>query len=977
MSLKRIYFWCFLFFYTFNYLKGQSLIKGQVTDASGPLIGATIQVKGSDIGTVTDFNGQYSLELQPGDWTIEIQYLGYETWIGHINLSKDQTLTQNVILVPGIGLEEIIVIGTRAGNRTHTQSAVPVDVINVAQLMTSGPQTSLNEILTFSAPSFSSNTQTISDGTDHIDPASLRGLGPDQVLVLVNQKRRHATSLINVNGTFGRGNVGTDMNAIPASAIQSIQVLRDGAAAQYGSDAIAGVINVRLKQTVNQLDINLTTGGNFTQSSHIGSFEGQKKKVDGSKVNLGINYGLPIGSNGGFINLTGEFDYRDWSNRMLSHEGQIFIALNAIERVALDKGYDISQVTNQQIQELAQIGVGHSSNLMTQINQTKDLTNLQKLLATDVTKDELTMRNQDRSHYNMRVGQSAGRGGKFFTNLSIPLGENLIWYSFGGISYRHGNSGCFYRLPFQERTLTSIFTHGITPKINSHIVDQSISTGIQGSIQHWSVDFSNTYGQNSFQYEISDTYNATLGPSSPTIFDSGGHTFIQNTANIDLSRYIETDQHINGLNLAFGAEFRYENYQLIPGTELSWGNYDRQGNLVTSTTPDTSLTRDILGRIRPSGCQCFAGFLPSNQIDARRTSLAGYTDVEVDLSKRIMVGAALRFENYSDFGSTFNWKLSSRWTLNDIINIRAAVATGFRAPSLHQISYSRTSTLITTKEGQTIIQEVGVFNNSSRAAKLLGIPSLKEETAQSYSAGITANLSQPNLKITLDGYMVNIKDRVILTGNFSPGQDEDLQRIFQSAQAEVAAFFANAINTESIGLDLVISHQYQFHKKTQINTDLAFTLSQTKAKRDPKGNIIIHASDLLREKGLVENYFDQSARIYLEETVPLTKVILSHHITFQKWSGLLRNTLFGSTTEANNETHPATYAPKLITDITLGYEISKELQLSVGSNNLFDLYPDRAKVEDNSDGRFIYSRTSPQFSLNGRYLFARIQWKIK
>lgn len=963
----------------------KATVTGKVTDELGPLIGASVTVAGTSNGTITDLDGSYTLSVDAmGTVTLEASYIGYSAQQLTVSITDGGTTTANFLLAQGISLESIVVTGTRASNRTNTDAPVPVDVIDVNKLAKTAPQTNLNQLLHNTAPSFSSNTQTISDGTDHIDPASLRGLGPDQVLVLLNGKRRHTTSLVNVNGTFGRGNVGTDLNAIPASAVTAIEVLRDGAAAQYGSDAIAGVINVRLREDVNKLSFNLTTGANFT--SEIGPFEGETKDYDGEVVNLGVNYGLPIGDKGGFINMTGEFQYRGSTNRMQEFSGGIFNRLNGIERVAASKGLDVSQLSMAQIQENAQ-GVGYFSNdLKSLIAGAPSMDSLITLISPDATDEELAARGQTRSDYNMRVGQSALRGGKFFANLAIPVGDDLEIYSFGGIGYRNGESGCFYRLPSQNRTSTSIYPDGTVPRINSNIIDRSISTGIRGNVNDWNVDLSNTWGYNSFNFFMTNTHNATLGSSSPTTFDSGGHSFTQNTSNFDISQYFEGGLGLLGVNVAFGAEYRYENFKEIPGTELSWGNYDVNGNLVNPVTPDSLLSRDLLQRNRPSGAQCFAGFLPSNDVDASRSSVAAYVDTEFDITDALLLTGALRFENYPDFGSTFNYKFSGRYKASDNLAIRAATSTGFRAPSLHQIHFSRTSTIFELVNGVSVAQERGTFANTSRAAQLLGIPELKEETSRNLSVGFTAKFPEAGLRLTVDAYQVNIEDRVVLTGAFQAGDDEELQSIFMQAGATQASFFANAIDTRSRGLDVVISHRTMLNQKgARLSNDLAATFAQTEWDQDAG----IKASDLLREKGLVDTYFDQTSRIYLEQAVPLTKVTLSHVLDISNFTFYLRNTYFGETTEATNaaifdsdlnqiDTSIDPYnSGKILTDFSVGYNFNPALSLTVGANNVFDVYPDEADPAFQSSGRFVYSRRSPQFSFGGRHLFARLSFSIQ
>ena len=971
--MKNTFLLAFLFLLSLS-INAQNTLSGTVSDGSQTLIGATVQVDGSEQGAITDIDGKYALSLADGTYTITVSYTGYEAQSQSVTLSGSD-MTLDFSLKSGLVYSELIVTGTRASNRTDMESAVPVDVIDVSALSVTAPQTDVNQLLHATTPSFSSNTQTISDGTDHIDPAALRGLGPDQVLVLINGKRRHTTSLVNVNGTFGRGNVGTDLNAIPASAIERIEVLRDGAAAQYGSDAIAGVINIKLKETTNQLNMNLTTGANFTEA--IGPFGGETKSYDGEVIKLGANYGLDLPNNG-YINFTGELGVRGSTNRMQEFQGGIFNRLNAIERLAAADGLDINTLSLSEIQAYGQDVSYFDAETQSALAGLTSMDGLADVLGVDATDAELAARGQSRSDYNMRVGQSALRGGKFMANMAMPMGENAEVYGFAGMSYRNGESGCFYRLPSQSRTMTSIYLDGTVPKINSNITDKSIGGGIKGMVGNWNTDISVVSGTNEFLYHITDSHNATLGTASPTAMDAGGHSFTQTTSNLDISQYFDMDA-IDGVNVAFGAEYRAENYQVIQGSEQSFGNYDINGNLVNPTTPDSLLTTDLLGRARPSGCQCFAGFLPTNVVDANRSSVAAYFDTELDITKSFLLGAALRFEDYSDFGSTFNYKLTSRYKFGDNFVVRGAFSTGFRAPSLHQIHFSRTSTIFTLVDGVSVPQEVGVFSNNSRVAQLLGIPQLKQETSQNASFGFTYKIPSAGLRLTVDAYQINIDDRVILTGQFAPGDDAELQTLFAAAGATKAAFFANAINTQSQGLDVVLSHTLGLSNGNSLKTDIAATFTQTIWDQDAG----IKASDLLEEKGLVDTYFDQTSRIYLEQAVPRQKITMGNTLNIGSMSFYLRNTYYGQTTEAtsaaifdadlnliDNTIDPYNEG-KIVTDLSIGYAISDNFKLTVGANNLLDVFPDEVDPTFSSSGRFVYSRRSPQFSYAGRHIFAR------
>jgi iron complex outermembrane receptor protein len=930
-------------------------ISGTVVDEDGaPLPGASLVKKGTTTGTTTDFDGNYAIDAIIGE-TLVVSYIGYASKEVVIN-----STIMNITLVSGIQLAEAIVIGSRNPNRTALESAVPVDVIDVKELNNIAPQVNLNQILNYVAPSFTSNTQTISDGTDHIDPASLRGLGPDQVLVLINGKRRHNSSLVNVNGTFGRGSVGTDLNAIPAASIKRLEVLRDGAAAQYGSDAIAGVINIVLNDNVNELSFNVTTGANFSKNSN-----GQTGGVDGETVNVSANYGLALGDDGGFINFTGDFDYREDYSRMKEWEGNVFNQYNTVERFALNDGYNIANLLDDDVADV--INYGNQAGFSLSPTATK--ADLQGILSADNTTAELSARGLERSDFNMRVGQSALRGGRFFANFSLPLDDNgTKLYSFAGLSSRIGNSAGFYRLPNQSRTYTPAYINGFLPEINSQITDKSISMGIKGMISDWNVDFSNTYGKNAFLYTIGNTFNASLQNASPTTFDAGGFNFMQNTINLDISKF--HDDIMSGLNIAFGAEYRLENYEIEAGELASYSRYTAEGQAITLASQSAS--EDFFGNSRPGGSQVFPGFSPSNELSRGRSSIAGYFDMEADITDTFLASFATRFENYSDFGSTINFKVATLIKATENLNLRAALNTGFRAPSLHQLNFNSTSTIF-DQDGNPV--EVGTFANDSRAAELLGIPQLKEETSRSISVGLTTKFPEANVTVSLDGYFVGIDDRVVYTGQFSgPGTGTELDNLLVQANASAASFFANAIDTESKGIDAVVTWDLAVANSAKLKNTFSATLSKTKQVGE------INASQVLEDAGLVGTYFPEDSRVYLEEAVPRTKFNLSHMLNMDKLNFFLRNVYFGEVSEATTTVaNQQVFGTKVVTDLSIGYRATEALTLTVGANNLFDIYPDRAEEAfgNRSSGRFDWSRRAQQFGVAGRFLFARLSFTLK
>lgn len=943
-------------------------ISGTVSDESDtPLFSVNIQIKGTSTGTTTNQKGEFSLSVEAGDILL-FSYIGYERY--QVRIAANQSNLQ-IKMTPEFRLEdEVVVLGSRNKNRTITESPVPVDVLDIEKLSISIPQLNVNQMLNYVAPSFTSAVQQIADGTDHIDPASLRGLGPDQLLVLVNGKRRHTSSLVNVNSSVGRGSVGTDLNAIPVFAIDRIEVLRDGAAAQYGSDAIAGVMNIVLKNQTEGVTVAVNTGINASNGSnnHTGGTDGEQTQLD-------INYGIPLSKNGGFLNFTGSVFTRQPTRRagVEGFSGTIFNAYNSIEWVANQAGADVANLSFDDIRSFGQQVSHFSNDLKSQINNATNIIELQSILNIDATEAELLARGQRRQDYIMRVGQTKIRSGKFMFNMELPFSENFGLYAFGGTSYRNGQSAGFYRRPDQARANTAVYINGFLPQYHGDIKDQSASVGIEGTTQgDWHVDFSNTWGRNTFDYTVMGSSNATLGRATPTSVYAGGFSFTQNTTNLDLTKY--HDHIFTGLNVALGLEYRMENYQVFAGQEESYASYDINGDVVTNGTPSNLLVTDFFGRQRPAGIQVFPGHRPENERDRFRSNYAAYIDFEADMSDKIIVGLAGRYENYSDFGDTFNWKLTSRFQVSDGLSIRGGMSTGFRAPSLHQLHFSATSTNIING----VFTDVGTFSNDSRAANLLGIPDLKQEKSFNASMGLAADFSEANITVTLDGFYTAIDDRVVLTGNFSrpdnpaTSSESELQSLFDQADATQARFFTNAIDTETIGLDLVISHETYFSDKRRLVNNFALSTYTTEQVGE------IKASEVLANAGLTDTYFGTRDKLFLERAQPRLKANLTHTLQAGDFTFFLRNAYFGKVTNPNSLSDGihAVYGGKLITDLSIGHQLNPTTELTIGANNLFDVYPDQVLPGLTSGNNFIYPRATSQFGINGRYLFFRLNFEI-
>jgi iron complex outermembrane recepter protein len=886
-------------------------ITGKVVDAktNAPIPGVSIFAKGDAVFTITNVNGEFSFSVPKG-YEIVFQSVAYKP--KSIFIENETPLT--IALEEEVKqLQDILIVGTRNSNRTELDTPVPVDVIDIKNLQKAVPQYDVNQMLTYLAPSFQSNRQSSSDGTEHIDPASLRGLGPDQTLVLINGKRRHTTSLLNNQGTFGNGSVGTDLNTIPAIAIERIEVLRDGASAQYGSDAIAGVINIVLKRSTKELNVSLG--------------DGITSRGDGRMRQVNMNYGFDIGKKGGFFNITGELYTRGNTNRTQNHDLIIY------DQSALGNFFAYPFTNNPAASR------AFDDNILKQRGLTRD-------------------------DFNFRVGDAAINNASAFYNFSLPFGSEGQGeiYSFAGLSYRDGFGNGFRRLPSQTSNVNlTAFPNGFQPNTVSQIWDKSLAVGLRYRFAgDWRLDLSNTYGLNSFDYRVTNTNNpsqqAIPNAFIQTAFSAGGHEFRQNTVNLDISKYFKGVA--SGMNLAFGGEYRLDNYRIRAGEEASWRNYALVFNPNTNTYSNPS---GLAG-----GSQSFPGFTPLNVTNQSRSNLSFYTDIELEANKNWTISGAARFENYSDFGNTLNGKLATRYAINQTFALRGAISTGFRAPSLHQQYFSYVSTNLLA-DGQ--LGQSGFFRNESEVAKVLGIPKLKQETSVNYSLGLTISPSS-RFRVTIDGYYTQIKNRITLTGGF--GQDEfgepvpAIQAILAPFEAKVAQFFTNSINMRARGLDIVATYNLP------INTgklDISLAANFNKITVDDQLNV----PNQLRGQELI--YFSPAEKGLIERVNPRQKINLTLNYQIKKWSFMLRNTYFG---EAYRNGFPfgveQTFSGKTVTDLSIAYDVNNIINLSIGANNLLDVFPDEQAYRNSFAGVFKYAPV--QMGSTGTFYFARLNLKL-
>ncbi|MCW3465258.1 TonB-dependent receptor plug domain-containing protein [Chitinophaga nivalis] len=785
-------------------------------------------------------------------------------------------------------LGAVQIVGSRSANRTKLNSPVPVDIIDIKTLQESAPQTSITQLLQYVSPSFHSvNGTNAGDAGSALSLVQLKGLGVDQLLVLVNGKRRHKSSNVNWGG-LGNGATGYDLNSIPAGAIERIEILRDGAAAQYGSDAIAGVINIVLKKQ--QQDVIVSSTGSI------------RRRGDGVSTRTNINYGIKLGQQGGYFNATAEF---------------------ATQGISLQPGRDDAGLYNGPI-------YGGGAN-------TRDYDNI---YTRDIDEAIMKSRGIDRHHFDQRGGGSnKAKDALLFFNTAIPVRANAEIYAFGGISHRNSEFTAVYRLPgWTERNTTGLYPDGFLPEMNNSITDKSIAIGVKAKAGQWQIDLSNVYGKNDFGNIISNSLNASMGLKSPTTFDAGRYNASQNTASLDISRYL--DKVLHGINIAFGAQYRTETYQIIAGEEASYSKADlRPVYRIDTSVNGVPYVADggyiPLNGLSP-GSQIHAGFRPSNEVNVSRAIVAGYIDIEANITQQWLVSAALRAENFSDFGNVTTGKVASRYSFAPWLSIRASANTGFRAPDLAQFYYTETSTSF--QQGRAVDQVTA--SNKSAASRALGIPALTPERSTGYTAGITSQ-PVPRAEFSADAYYISIDNRVGNTGNFSatdPNLPADLRALLLQTGTTQAKFFYNAFSTRTQGIEITGSYRIPWRRnQLQLLAGANFVNNEVTDVNTPKG--------LELYKNII---FSEAEKARVTTNIPQQKITLQAILQTPRFNFLARTVYFGSVTTATaqNARFPTPdyffqeLKPIWVTDISVGYRITKAIQATIGVNNVFNILGD-------------------------------------
>jgi iron complex outermembrane receptor protein len=903
-------------------------IKGKVTDTSGSALPyMNVLVKGTTTGTTTSDAGEFSLTVKSLPVTIVVSSIGFKT--------KEVTVTTNSFLTIAItegdeSLGEIIITGSRTPQRSNTKSPLPIDIVSAKDLVSTG-QTTFDKALQYKIPSFSTVQTPVNDATSLLDPYEIRNMGPSRTLILINGKRKNLSALLYTQTSPGRGETGSDISGIPIDAIKDIQVLRDGASAQYGSDAIAGVINIILKDG--------TDGGSATLRTGITS------AGDGEMFGVSVNNGTTIGEDKGFINYTVDFSKTTVSNRpgTVSAAGE-----------AADFGADLGVV-----QEF--------------LSRNPDANNINGAPETAAAKflvnGEYKLSEQSKLYFNAAF---INKKVNSFANYRTPY-----WRTVDAFPYLAN----FF--PGDHPTNAGGYD-GYVPTFEGDLNDYNATVGFKSVINDWNVDASFTTGGNSQTYKVNQSHNRNVvyspstwvdannngviddgeitegaqlyGANSKQSFDPGGTGFYHNVGNLDVSKIL-TDN----LSVAFGTEFRYETFEVIEG-ELA--SYDG------------------------GGADSFAGNSPENSGQFTRYNFGGYASLNWNPSENLTLDGTIRSENYSDFGNAFVWKASGAYTINDKYTLRSSLSTGFRAPTLHQIYTQKAQYSFVPGQG---IQVGGLVNNVSSQAGLLGIPKLKQETSTNFTLGLGGKVNR-NLSFTVDYYSINVEDRIVLSTEIgaSAAGNTPLDLILNENNLSDLSFFTNAIDTKTSGIDLVIG----YNKIEAGEGMLGFNLSGNyviENARDGavKNPAIVEAAGQSVVNETQEALFFTSRpemKLILGTTFDIGKFGFNLNNTYfgktkfaqqglQNLEGLFTNPAdipAGAVQDGGSDLRTE-FTPKVVTDLGINYNATEKLTLSLNVNNLFNVLPEWSFTNATAtgqailDGAAVSNSPSNLITFNQRY----------
>jgi len=926
-----------------GFVFAQGSVSGTVTDSGGnALYGANVVVEGTSSGAATAADGSYSVDgVTSGSYTVTASYIGYGS--SSVSVNVDGAATANFALSSSaVAGSEVSVLGSRF-QRNADEQAVPVEVITELEIRATG-LTETSQLLQALVPSYNAPRGYITDGSDHMRPATLRGMAPGHVLVLVNGKRRHSGALVHVNGSVGRGSTQVDLNAIPASAIQKIEVLRDGAAAKYGSDAIAGVINIILKET-GGADVSITYGQSWSffergYSSDEGYIDGQDSSTYGWDSD-------PDHNGTGYLPFTGE---RGWAR-----SGKQSVKKTDGKNVIVHAGSGLNMFGGN-LYISGQIREGGRTNRTgldprMQYFGTDASGQQTKSASATVTPDP---REVSFDRENHRIGRGEFEQISMMWNGNFPLDGGGSFYTFGGFNTREGESGCYYRRAQDNRTLRAWYPDGFLPLISPELSDRSAAFGMKGLMGGYAYDLSVTTGGNDFAWGMQNSHNATYGTSDgqQAEFDLGTLGYKQTSVNFDVTTSMDMEGFAGSVNVAFGAEVRKENYTIEAGEEAGYAD----GGFDVLDGPSAGSSAAV-------GCQCLPGLAPANEQDRDRTAYSLYFDAEADLLDNLMMGLAVRTENYSDFGNHTTGKLAMRYELQDNVALRASLSTGFRAPALQEAYFSS----IATNFIDGVPYEVGTFPVDTEPAKALGARNLEPETSQNLSAGMTFKNDKATLAV--DAYKIIVEDRIGLTETF---KGDGMVQFFQERAIAAAAgrWFFNGVDTETNGLDIVSTITLDIpNGSLLLKSAMNFTDTEVtnKGELETPSNLADYTSQVLLGRANTVRYESSGPSNVFQFSAMVRKPTCNYIVKLNNWGEV--------TIPSGSLEREQVLSPKWTMDAEYSFQVSSQARLSLGVNNIFDEYPDKTIKRNSFNGIFQHSGYSP-FGFNGRYIYARVDMSL-
>jgi iron complex outermembrane recepter protein len=874
----------FLLFFTCNYAFAQRTVTGVVKDqADGSTIaGVNILATGTSLGTTTDRDGKFSITVPESVTKLSVSYVGYKTL--EIDIPVSNYL--DVSLEGDVGqLQELVVVGSRGTQRTATDTPLPVDILAAKDIQSTGQYT-FDKALQYRVPSFNTVQTPVNDATSLLDPYEIRNMGPSRTLILINGKRKNASALIYTQTSPGRGETGIDISAIPTDAVKRVEILRDGASAQYGSDAIAGVMNIILKDDPYNGGVTLRTG--------------ITKEGDGEMVGISLNNGSTL-FNKGFINYTIDLSKIGLANRpgTVDAEGE-----------AGDFGADINDVRAF----LAKKPDAGNINGSPETTAAKFLVNG----GTDLNENNSLYFNA--AYIYKKVNS--------FANYRTPYWRTLADYPYLQDFFPDENGDYM----------------GYVPTFDGDLGDYNATMGFKSSKSGWNTDLSLTVGGNKQTYTVRNSHNRnTLGlrnpdtylgdlnddgfvnenemvqgdlkylANSPITFRAGGTRFSHIVGNIDVSKTINDQIYI-----AFGSEFRSETFETIEGDLASY---------------------------EAGGADSFAGNSKENSFISNRYNFGGYLSVGFDITDDFLIDLTGRFENYSDFGDAFVYKASTRYKfLEDKITLRGSVSTGFRAPSLHQIYTQKAQYSFVPGQG---IQVSGLANNVSPQIRLLKIPSLDAEKSNNITVGLGLNVTD-NLSFTVDYYNIKVKDRIVLSNEIGPTGDPGnaLDQILTNNGIVSLSFFTNAIDTKTSGIDVVGSYRRLAAGSGSFNFNLAgnYTIENERDGAVNNPAIIANADqsviDATQEALLFTSRPKYKAILGIDFNISKW--------TFSLNNTLFGPTKFRNA--GMNENLQIEFKRKIVTDLGIAYQFSDHFNAALNINNILDVLPEWEFVALNAEG---------------------------